>query len=330
MIKHPVTSVDVARLAKVSQSAVSRTFTPGASVSPATRAKVLAAAQQLGYRPNALARSLISGRSRIIGLVVAYLENHFYPIVIERLSRALQAHGYHVLLFMTEPGEQDAVVQEILQYQIGGVVLASVTLSSSIAEECAGLGVPVVLFNRYIPDSPASSVVSDNVNGGFLATTHLLQQGRQRIAFLAGQENSSTNLDRERGLHQALQAADHSLFRRAVGHYTFAGAAQATRDLLVADPKPDALFVANDHMAFAAMDVIRSEFGLRIPEDMAVIAYDNVPEAAWAAYDLSTVEQSTDLMIAHTVDILLEQMAHKQISQTHTVTEAKLVLRSSA
>jgi len=89
MIKNPVTSVDVARLAKVSQSAVSRTFTPGASVSPATRAKVLAAAQQLGYRPNALARSLISGRSRIIGLVVAYLENHFYPLVVERLSRAL-------------------------------------------------------------------------------------------------------------------------------------------------------------------------------------------------------------------------------------------------
>ena len=160
MAKTSVTSTDVAKRANVWQSAVSRTFTTGASVSENTRNKVLAAAEELGYRPNALARSLISGRSHIVGLVVAYLENHFYPIVIERLSRALQAHGYHVLLFMSEPGQQDKVIGDILQYQIDGVVLASVTLSSHIAEECAALGVPVVLFNRYIADAQASSVTS--------------------------------------------------------------------------------------------------------------------------------------------------------------------------
>jgi DNA-binding LacI/PurR family transcriptional regulator len=116
MANEKVTSLDVARLAGVSQSAVSRVFTPGASVSKHTIEKVRQAAAELGYRPNVLARSLITGRSRIIGLVVAYLENYFYPEVVERLSVALQEQGYHVLVFMAAPtvGDVQGVVQEIL------------------------------------------------------------------------------------------------------------------------------------------------------------------------------------------------------------------------
>ncbi len=330
MAKPSVTSTDVARLANVSQSAVSRTFTSGASVSDSTRSKVLAAAETLGYRPNALARSLISGRSHIVGLVVAYLENHFYSIVIERLSRALQARGYHVLLFMTEPGQQDKVIGDILQYQIDGVVLASVTLSSQIAEECAALGVPVVLFNRYIADAQASSVTSDNVDGGYKLARFLVAKGFQRIAYIAGQENASTNLDREQGFVQGLAESGQRLWKREVGDYLFEGAAEAARRLLQSDERPDAIFVANDHMAFAVMDVIRSEFGLRIPADISVVGYDDVPEAAWPAYDLTTVEQPVDEMITAAAEILLEQMEHKVVNPAHRVAEARLVVRGSA
>ena len=329
MAKTSVTSIDVARLANVSQSAVSRTFTPGASVSDDTKQRVLDAAKALGYRPNALARSLISGRSRIIGLVVAYLENHFYPIVIERLSRALKAHGYHVMLFMTEQGQQDQVINEILQYKMDGVVLASVTLSSHIAEECANIGVPVVLFNRDIPDSHVSSVTSDNELGGRLVAELLAKKQHKRIAYIAGNENSSTNNDRENGFKQGLADAGLSVWKRAVGMYSFEGATTAARTLLAPDEKPDAIFVANDHMAFAVMDVIRSEYGLRIPEDISVVGYDNVPEAAWAAYNLTTVEQPVDAMIEETVNILLKQMEHKQVNSVQKVTDARLIVRRS-
>ena len=330
MAKTSVTSIDVARLANVSQSAVSRTFTPGASVSEDTKQRVLDAAKELGYRPNALARSLISGRSRIVGLVVAYLENHFYPIVIEQLSRALQTHGYHVMLFMTQPGQQDQVISEILQYKMDGVVLASVTLSSHIAEECANIGVPVVLFNRYIPDSHVSSVTSDNELGGRLVAKLLADQQHKRIAYIAGNENSSTNNDRENGFSQGLAEAGLSVWKRTVGMYSFEGATIAARELLEADEKPDAIFVANDHMAFAVMDVIRSEYGLRIPEDISVVGYDNVPEADWAAYNLTTVEQPVEAMIEETVDILLKQMEHKEVNEVHKVTDARLIVRASA
>jgi DNA-binding LacI/PurR family transcriptional regulator len=260
---------------------------------------------------------------------VAYLENHFYPIVIERLSRALQAHGYHVMLFMTEPGRQDEVMSEILQYKMDGVVLASVTLSSHVAEECANIGVPVVLFNRYIPDSHVSSVTSNNELGGRLVAELFAEAKHKRIAFIAGTENSSTNNDREVGFKQGLANVGLSVWKRVVGMYSFEGATLAARELLTAEEKPDAIFVANDHMAFAVMDVIRSEFGLRIPEDISVVGYDNVPEADWAAYSLTTVEQPVEAMIEETVNILIKQMEHKEVIEVHKVTDARLIERGS-
>ena len=330
MAKPTVTSADVARLAKVSQSAVSRTFTPGASVSEDTRTKVLNAAEKLGYRPNALARAMISGKSGLIAVLAAYLDNQFYPIVIESLSRALQEKGYHVLLFMTHPGKQDQVVQQMLQYQVQGIVMASATLSSSLARECAQTGIPVVLFNRYVPSSPASSVTSDNINGGNLVARFLANAGHERIAFIAGAEDSSTNRDREAGFFKGLAEHGMTAWGRAVGGYTFDGATRAARELFSGSERPDAVFVANDHMAFAVMDVLRGELNLRVPEDVAVVGYDDVPQAAWQAYQLTTVSQSYQAMIDATVSILLEQTEKMVVKKRAAVLPAKMVVRKSA
>jgi len=329
MSKNSATSADVALLAKVSQSAVSRTFTPGGSVSAETRERVLKAAQDLGYRPNALARAMISGRSRLIALLVAYLDNQFYPQVLERLSRALQAEGYHVLLFMTDPGKQDQVVQQILEYQVEGIVMATATLSSRLARECAATGIPVVLFNRYVASSPASSVTSDNIEGGRLAARFLVDGGHERIAFIAGLEDSSTNRDREAGFFKGLAEHGMTLFARGIGDYTFEGAASAARELFQTEEKPDAVFVANDHMAFSVMDVLRDELKLRVPEDVSVVGYDDVPEAGWAGYRLTTVAQPTDAMIKATVAILLEQIGKQEVKHCAAVLPAELVVRSS-
>lgn len=332
MAKPTVTSADVARAAHVSQSAVSRTFTRGASVSEDTRRKVLQAADELGYRPNALARSLISGKSGIIGVLVAYLDNQFYPVVIEKLSRSLQEKGYRVLLFMTDQGDQDAVVRDMLQYQVEGVVMASAHLSSQLAQQCADNGIPVVLFNRYIATSPANSVTSDNLEGGRLVANFLVDGDHRRISYIAGFEESSTNRDREAGFYKGLAERGVVCFSRAVGAYTQEGAAQAARDLfgVAGEDRPDAVFVANDHMAFAVMDVIRNEFGLSIPGDVSVVGYDDVPQAKWQAYDLTSVEQPSGPMIDATVDILLEQISNPQVSRKAAVLPARLVVRGSA
>lgn len=328
--KSAVTSQDVALRANVSQSAVSRALTPGASVSPETRAKVMKAAAELGYRPNALARAMTRGKSQLIALLVAYLDNHFYPIVLESLARALQERGYHVLLFMTDMGRQDEVVRKILEFQVDGIVMASATLSSVLARECAQTGIPVVMLNRFVTTSPASSVISDNIEGGRSVADFLIRGGHERIAFIAGAEDSSTNRDREAGFYKGLAEHGMTAFGRAVGGYTFAGAAEAARTLLLQPDRPDAIFVANDHMAFAVMDVIRGEFGLSIPRDVSVVGYDDVPEAAWKGYDLTSVAQSSELMIAATIEILIEQIENTAVRRRAVVLPAKLVVRGSA
>jgi DNA-binding LacI/PurR family transcriptional regulator len=291
------TAHDVARLAGVSQSAVSRTFTVGASVAPATRERILVAAREIGYRPNAIARSLITRRSRMVGLVMSYLENQFYPLVIERLSQALQRDGYHVLLFISETADADAILADILQYQVDGIVMASTTLSSGLAHDCAEAGIPVVLFNRVaqlgaMGRFSTSSVTSQNREGGRLVGEMLVRTGHRRIAWLAGPANASTSLDRETGLLEALEQAGLPLHARAVGHYDFAEARGAVLEMFRDTAmRPDALFAANDHMAIAALETLRSELGLRVPEDVSVVGFDNVPQAAWPSFALTTVQQ---------------------------------------
>jgi DNA-binding LacI/PurR family transcriptional regulator len=325
-----VNSAAVARLANVSQSAVSRAFTPGASVSEDTRTRVLEAAAQLGYRPNALARAMISGKSHLIAVLVAYLDNQFYPVILEKLSRALQKKGYHVLLMMTETGNQDELIRQILQYQVEGIVLASATLSSNLAEECAKTGVPVVLFNRYSPVAPVSSVTSDNIEGGRLAAEHLIEQGCRHIAYIAGFEDSSTNRDREAGFFRGLASHGLTCHARLIGGYTNEGASAAARKLMQDHPGVDGLFVANDHMAFTVMDVLRQELGLSIPDDIAIVGYDDVPQSAWAAYDLTSVEQPTGPMVDATVSMLLEQAAEKSGERGTAILPARLIVRGSS
>lgn len=332
-MKSNATAQDVARLAKVSQSAVSRTFTPGASVSEQTRERVTAAAVALGYRPNAMARTLITGRSRIVALVMSYLENQFYPLVIEKLSQQLQQHGYHVLMFISGKEGHDTVLTEILQYQVDGIVMASATLSLDLARSCAASGVPVVLFNR-VPDvsaatqQTASTVTSDNYRGGRLVGELLMARGHRRIAFLAGLENSSTSIERERGFNDALREAGLQPCARAVGHYQFQGAQEATRALFKGPGRPDAVFVANDHMAIAALDVLRIELKLRVPQDVSVVGFDDVPQAAWGAYSLTTVVQSVEHMVDATVALLLQQI-QQGASPRNVVIPCQLVERES-
>jgi DNA-binding LacI/PurR family transcriptional regulator len=327
-----VTSLEVAAMAGVSQSAVSRVFTPGSSVSQKTADKVRAAAAHLGYRPNVLARSLKSGKSRIIGLVVAYLENYFYPEMVERLSTELQKVGYHVLIFLApvSTANVDKVVQEIMDYQVDGIVLASVSMSSDLAARCQATGLPVVLFNRAHVDKNLSSVTSDNFAGGKALADYLCSLGHKRIAYVAGFSGASTQVDREAGFRAGLAEAGQELFARADGNFDYRTAQAAARELFATSKRPEAVFVANDHMAFAVMDVLRFELGLKVPEDVSVVGFDDVPVASWPAYNLTTFRQRLDQMVAETVKMLTTSIAEDQHEVSRVVLNGELVIRGSA
>ena len=334
LMAEKVTSLQVAAHAGVSQSAVSRVYTPGASVSEKTAGKVRKAAAELGYRPNVLARAVVSGKSRIIGLLVAYLENHFYPEALEKLSNALQARGYHILVFMASQtaGNIDKVLEEILDYQVDGIVMASVAMASDITSRCQAAGVPVVLFNRSQDIDGITSVTAANYSGGRKVAEHLLETGHSKIGYIAGWPGASTQRDREAGFVSALREAGMDLYARKVGDYKSETARQAAREMfdIAPEKRPDAVFVANDHMAFAVLDVLRFELNMRVPEDVSVIGYDDVPPAAWLSYDLTTVRQRANLMVEGTVSALLDHIENPATAVPRRVEiDGPLIIRGS-
>jgi DNA-binding LacI/PurR family transcriptional regulator len=329
--KETVTSFDVAQRAGVSQSAVSRVFSPGASASPKMAEKVKKAADELGYRPNVLARSLITGNSKIIGLVVAYFDNQFYPEAVEKLSKSLQVEGYHVLVFMASNGDDiDKLMQDLLDYQVEGIVLASVAVSSNLAERCDAAGVPVVLFNRHQDDDRFSSVTSDNYEGGRKAAEFLIAGGHKRIAHIAGWEGASTQRDREAGFLSMLKEKGVELFARETGNFQFDETQEATRLMFNKDVVPDAVFVTNDHMAIAALECLRYEFKLSIPDDVSIIGYDDVEIASWPSFSLTTIRQPANQMVDETVKTLMKRIRSEDITPHKIEIESPLMIRTSA
>jgi DNA-binding LacI/PurR family transcriptional regulator len=325
------TASDVARLAGVSQSAVSRAFTPGASIARETRARVEDAARALGYRPNAIARSLTTRRSRIIGVAAAYLQNHFYPYVLEALSKGLQARGYQLLLFTPDAArDADPLLQEVLAWQVDALILASTTLSSALAGQCRAAGIPVLLFNRTSRDADVSSVTGENMRGGRVIAEFLVAGGHRRLAFVAGIENSSTSREREAGFTGWLAEHGHAAPLREVGLYDFDAACAAARRLLSRPDRPDAIFVANDHMAMAVSEVARHEFGLRIPRDLSLVGFDDTGPARWPSFSLTSFAQPLQPMVQAAVAMVCEMIEHPSSPTRHQVVPGELVVRGSA
>lgn len=331
MAKKRVSSIDVARAAGVSQSAVSRTFTNTKGVSAKTREKILTAAEKLGYSPNALARMLITNQSNVIGLVMGEFLNPFYPEVLHIFSTKLQQMGRRVMLFKVPPGKDvDIVLPEILQYRPDGVVITSASLSSRMAKECDRQGTRVVLFNRAVHGAPVWSVCCDNVAGARLIADLLVDAGHERIAYISGAANTSTNMDRETGFVNRLKERGRPRPIKVTGNYTYQGGYDAACELFERSAKPDAIFCANDITAIGAIEALRTQCGARIPEDVSVVGFDDTAPADWPSYGLTTIRQRVNVMIDETIRILLEDEQPEGNSAPFTrLIAGDLVVRTS-
>ncbi|MCE9681576.1 LacI family DNA-binding transcriptional regulator [Halomonas alkalisoli] len=331
MKKRSVTSRDVAALAGVSQSAVSRCFSPRASISDGTREKVLAAAKTLGYRPNSIARSLITQSSRTIAVVMSQLDNPFYAQMLDRASRLFQVKGYHLLLFMVSgDGESEGVMGEILQSQVDGILMLSASLSSSFAQECVERSIPVVMINRTVGSDGVSQVASDNYHGGYWVGSFLAAAGHERCAFVSGLPSASTNVHRRRGFLDALAAYGLACWAEERGDYQADMARQATHRLCGGDSRPDAIFAANDHMAIAVIETLRTDLSLRVPQDVSVVGFDDIPLAALPSYRLTTVRQPLEEMVVKAAEQLLWQIAEGRIVAVNQTLPIVPILRESA
>ncbi|MES2531593.1 MAG: LacI family DNA-binding transcriptional regulator [Pseudomonadota bacterium] len=328
-VKKAISSSDVARLAGVSRSAVSRTFTPGAYVSDETRAKVMAAAEALSYRPNAIARSLSTSQSGLIGIVTSSLDNPFYARLLSTLATLLQAQGYGILLVVADDANFDTLIESLLAYQVNGAILTTAPLRSTSAFELQRYGKPVVLVDRYLNQEMISSVSGDNHAGSAAVADLLVRGGHQRVAFLGGDEGTSSSRDRRHGFTDRLARHGIVLYAEESGFYSYELGMVAARKLLALSPKPDAIFCANDAMAVAAVEVARAEFGLRIPEDIAIVGYDNAGPVGWPTYQLTTVDQNLEEMAQAAIDLLVRKLESGDVSTEHLSVAPTLVERST-
>lgn len=303
------TSYDVAELAGVSQSAVSRVFQAGASASKDMRDRVLSAANKLGYRPNAIARGLITQRSNMVAVVISKQTNLYYPEVLVQITQRLSDRGIRVLLFTLEHERDiDSTLEQMLQYQVDGVITAA-RLNSDQLEIIANAGIPLIFYNRTLPDRLVNSVRCDQEEGERWLVTELVSAGHERFAIISGPEDSQVSMERTRGALQKLKDLHIEEVTIVNGDYGYASGRAAFAEIVrKMDTPPDAVIAANDMMAIGCIDEARESFGLRVPDDISIVGFDGVGPARFAAYDLSTVRQPVGRMSEAAVSMLVERI----------------------
>ena len=326
----PVTSYDVAAHAGVSQSAVSRCFSPGGSISERTRAKVTAAANELGYRPNAIARSLITKQSNMVAILVANLG--FHPSLTALLGRCFAARGMHVLLFtLDQEGDADRIVDEIWQYRVDGVI-AAIHLSPRHIETFAHRRIPLVFLNRLYRDVPANSVCCDQAEGERLLVNKLIAAGHQRFGIVAGPADSHVSEQRVAEAEARLRGAGIDDVVRARGEFDYESGRRAFHELVRAagGTAPGAIMCANDSMAMGCMDAARHDLKLAVPDNVSIVGFDGQPQAFWASYDLVTVRQPLEAMVEAAADMLLARVAEPTLGAERRMFSGELIRGTSA
>jgi DNA-binding LacI/PurR family transcriptional regulator len=329
LIKKNYTSKDVADLAGVSQATVSRVFAGETRVSDKKKKLIMEAADKLNYQPNAHARSLITKKTKIIGIVMRNIRDPFYTAVLEIFHNRLTPLGYQ-LIFINSENEiiEEAEIRKMLEYNVEGVVITDAVLSKAASEKFKHNEIPVLLFNRYTKDAEHSSVFCDNYLAAKQIASYLLKLGHQSFAFISGPSNTSTTIDRLKGFTEVLDKNDiHDLIISS-GDYTYEGGFNAAQELIAKNLNLDCIFCVNDITALGAMDAIRT-MGFKIPEDVSVVGFDNIRMGGWPPYSLSTWEQPLEDMVTRSVEILLERIADYSKSSKILRMTGQIIVRTS-
>ena len=304
-----VTLKDVAERAGVSRSAVSRTFTEGASVSEKTRRKVEKAAQELGYSPNALASSLTTGRTKLIGLISNNFHNPIFLEVFDLFTRGLQDRGLRPLLVnLSHETDPENSVRLLRQYSVDGVIVASSTLAPGFAKAFRDAGVPVVhSFGRFASAPDVHVVGIDNVECGRIAARTLIDRGYDRIAFLGGPESATSTQDRLAGFSEVMQASPQiECSYSFASAYSFdAGRAEMTR--LLKSELAQAYFCGDDVLSIGALSAVQSA-GLGVPGDIGIIGLNDMEMARWENIDLTTIHQPIRQIIDSSIELVVAML----------------------
>lgn len=325
-----LTAREVADRAGVSISAVSRTFTAGASVAPATRERVLTAARELGYRPNLMAQSLMTGRTNLIGLVSNNFDNPAFMEIFDLFTRRLQGRGFRPLLAnLSVATETGSALDMLLQYKVDGVIVASSTLPDRFIEGCRAAGIPLVhAFGRVRRTGTLAVASVDNIAGGRLAAQALVQRGYRRIGFLGGPASATSTLDRLEGFSRELRKNGLEPLRSVFGHsYSHEAGEALMRDLLRAGDC-EAVFCGDDILAMGALDACVAA-RISVPRQIGILGFNDIAMAAWPSYSLTTIRQPIGDIITTAVDMITALVAQESDAVVSRKFRCSLVERST-
>lgn len=325
-----VTSYDVARLAGVSQSAVSRCFEPSGSISDKTRQKVLAAAAELNYSPNAIARSLAKRRSNIVAVLFTVTSTLHTPEILFQINVELMRRGLHLLLFsITQEVSAGDVIDEVLRFKVDGIISCT-TLPNAQIQRCHERGIAVVLYNRVASGYNACSVGCDQVSANRDIADRLYRGGHRHFGFIAGGETAPVSVQRQRGFVGRLQELGIDDVLIETGDFGYESGHDAMVSLIRRDPRLTAIVAANDAMALGAMDAARYECALAIPRDISVVGFDDTSSARRPPYRLTTVRQPTEALARKCVDLLSERIDARELTPEVLLLPGQLIIRESA
>lgn len=301
------TSIDVARLAGVSQATVSRAFNPSSKMNPETRRKVLDAAQTLKYAPDAIARSLISNSTNIVAVIMQNATNPFYAKALTKLSIQLRSFGKQILYFyLDDPDHLQELINQVLQYRVDGIIITSVSLTSNLADACIDFGVPVVLFNRHTSSPFIQAVCCDNVQAGRDCADYFFMKGYRNFAFIGGSDKASTSYDRKAGFLSRLNERGIQNVQVYHTEFTYDAGQEAFHQLMQdTDTPPQAIFCASDLICAGVMDCARYHYNLKIPQDIAMIGFDDIELASYTAYNITSFIQPMDEMISKICELIM-------------------------
>jgi LacI family transcriptional regulator len=326
------TIIDVARQSGVSYSTVSRALNGYEFVKPATREKVLRAAEKLGYVPNQQARSLAGGRSNLIGILVPGLDNGYISEIIRGIDEELAQSNYNLILYTTHRhhGRESIYVATIMNGAADGLLLVVPFISTPYLNALRQQNFPYVLIDQSDTTEQSAVVHATNWQGAYDATRYLIELGHQRIGFITGLVELNSAVERLEGYRAALAdaqiPADDTLI--AEGDFRERGGYRAAQKLLDLREAPTAIFASNDLSAIGTMEAIRQR-GLHVPEDISVIGFDDIPQASTAYPMLTTVHQPLDQMGRVAVRMLLEHIDNSEHSPYRATLATRLIVRDS-
>jgi DNA-binding LacI/PurR family transcriptional regulator len=325
-----VTAADVARRAGVSRSAVSRAFTPGASVSKDARQRILEAADVLGYRVSRLAQSLNNARSNLVGLVGTDLQQPFHAGLLATLSGALLADGFQCMLLNAANATRDmgALIARVLEYRVCAIVVMTGTPPSRIVLECLNNGVPVILINKLLPKLAVDTVIADHAEGGRAAAALLLAAGCRRLAVVSSAARTASLVGRIDAFRARAAESGVRVRLWRDGPTDYRSGYDAARAVL-ADGKVDGVFCVTDLLALGFLDAARHEFARRIPDDLSLIGFDDIPQASWSAYRLTTFRQPVAALIDAVMQAIRRRAEAPGAAPRLTTVPVELVERST-